>query len=320
MEASMILVAGATGVLGSEIVQRLRSRGEAVRALVRPTSSAEKVERLRAMGADIACGDVRDRASLDDACRGVSAVISTVTMITTAQPGDSFADTDEAGTRNLVDAAAAAGVDRFVYISFDHQRTPDCPLSRAKRETEAHLLGSGMTYTVLRPGLFMESWLGPMLFADVDAAIAKVYGSGTHPLRYVAVADVAEVAVQSLTSAAARNAVITFAGPEAVSQRDAVRLVEQAFGKPFTVSEIPEAALEAQWSGATDPFQRTFSSLMLGVARGLGASAPPLPSDYVLRMTTVRDYVSRVAEQHGAERRPSLSLGDDRNAGARAEA
>jgi uncharacterized protein YbjT (DUF2867 family) len=291
----MILVAGATGVLGSEIVRLLLAQGEPVRALVRTTSDPAKVARLESDGVGIARGDLKDPASLDAACRGVHAVISTVSIILTAQAGDSFADTDEAGTRNLIEAARRAGVGHFTYLSFDHERTPESPLAHAKREVEAHLRYSGLTYTILRPGLFMESWLGPMLFADPTSATAKVYGTGETKLNYVAVADVAEMAVRSLTSAAAKNVVINFGGPEALTQREAVRLFEEVFGKPFEVSEIPEAALEAQWSGAQDPFQKTFASLMLGVARGMGNEQRHPPSELLPRMTSVRDYVQRAA-------------------------
>jgi uncharacterized protein YbjT (DUF2867 family) len=293
----MILVAGATGVLGSAIVRRLLAQGDPVRGLVRTTSDPAKIARLEADGVDIARGDLKDPASLGAACRGIRAVISTVSIILTAQPGDSFADTDDAGTRNLIDAARRAGVERFTYVSFDHERVPESPLGRAKREVEAHLRDSGLSYTILRPGLFMESWLGPMLFADPASitATAKVYGAGDTKLNYVAVADVAEVAVRSLASDDARNAVLPFGGPEALTQREAVRLFEEVCGRRFEVSEIPEVALEAQWSGAQDPFQKTFASLMLGVARGMGDESHHPPTPLVARMTSVRDFLQRAA-------------------------
>jgi NADH dehydrogenase len=291
----MILVAGATGVLGSEIVRRLLARGHPVRALVRATSDPAKVARLEADGVEIARGDLKDRISLDAACRGVQAAISTVSIILTAQPGDSFADTDEVGTCNLIDAARRAGVSHLTYVSFDHERMPESPLGRAKREVEAHLRESRLSFTILRPGLFMESWLGPMLFADPASATARIYGAGDTKLNYVAVADVAEMAVWSLTSADAKNVVLPFGGPEALTQREAVRLFEEVFGKPFEVSEIPEVALEAQWRGAQDPFQKTFAGLMLGVARGMGDETRHPPAARLPRMTSVRDYLRQVA-------------------------
>jgi uncharacterized protein YbjT (DUF2867 family) len=291
----MILVAGATGVLGSEIVGRLRSRGKHVVALARATSAPEKVARLEAAGAHVVRGDLRNVSSLHGALLGVEAVICTVSMIVTAQPGDSFGDTDGAGARALIDAARRAGVRHFVYVSFEHERTPDSPLVQAKRSVEAHLRASGMTFTILHPGLFMESWLGPMLFADPVAGTAKIYGRGTDKLHYVAVGDVAEVAVQSLSNPAARNAIVSIGGPEAISQREALALFQETVGRPFAVSEIPEEALEAQWRDAADPVQRTFASLMLGVARGMGGAMPAASQGFDVRFTSVRDWMRQAA-------------------------
>jgi uncharacterized protein YbjT (DUF2867 family) len=141
----------------------------------------------------------------------------------------------------------------------------------------------------------MESWLGPFLFADPAAGTAKVYGPGTQGIRYIAVGDVAEMAVKALTVPSARNATIPFGGPEAISQRDAVLLFEEEYGKPFAVIDIPEQALDAQWQTATDPFQKSFAALMLAVARGLGGDVAVPSSEFGVRMTPCRDFVHRSA-------------------------
>ncbi len=291
----MILVAGATGVLGSEIVRRLTARGDNVRAMVRTTSVPEKVERLKQFGAEIVRADVKEPRTLLAACAGVNGVISTVTTILTSQPGDSFEATDGEGTKALIDAAKKAGASKFVFASFDTSKSPDNPLSRAKREAEEHLKKSGLDYTVLHSSLFCESWLGPMLFADPAAGTAKVYGNGTDKIRYVAVADVAEFAVQSLSRPTARNATIPVGGPDEISQRDAVRIFEDAYGKKFNVIEIPEAALEAQWSSAQNPFDKTFAGLMLGLARGFDSGIKPPFEKFPMHMTSPREYVRNMA-------------------------
>ena len=291
----MILVAGATGVLGSEIVKRLTARGDQVRALTRVTSAPEKVERLKRLGAEVVQGDLREPRSLVAACAGVNAVISTVTTILTSQPGDSFEATDGEGNKSLVDAARKAGVQKFVFVSFDTTKSPDNPLTRAKIAAEEHLKASGIDYTILHPTFFCESWLGPMLFADTEACTAKVYGRGTQKFRYVTVGDVAEFAVQSLTNPAARNAVIPVGGPDEISQREAVILFEQAFRKKFNVIEVPETTLEAQWSAAENPFDKTFAGLMLGMARGFDSGAKPPFAEFPMQMTSVRDYIKNLA-------------------------
>ncbi|MFN2400236.1 MAG: SDR family oxidoreductase [Gemmatimonadaceae bacterium] len=291
----MILVAGATGVLGMEIVRRLAERRQPVRALVRESSNPDKVRSLRNLGAEIARGDLKEGSTLQSACRGVDAVISTVTAITTAKPGDSFADTDAGGNINLVDASAASGTRQFIFVSFDTDGAVDAPLSRAKRSAEEHIRRSGMTHTILQPSLFMESWLGPMLFADVPNATAKVYGSGNVGIEYIAVADVAETVVQSVTSEAAGNATIRFGGPEAISQRRAVEIFSEELGKPFSVVEVPQGDLERQWSSAEDPFQKSFAALMLAVARGFGGGMSPASTRFPMRMTTVREFAKQQA-------------------------
>ena len=119
----MILIAGATGFLGGEVCRRLAQSGESVRGLVRVTSDATAVERLRAIRVETVLGDVRDRDSLDAACRGVRTVVSTVTTTRSRQPGDSIEATDEAGQLALVDAARDAGAERFVYVSYSANLT-----------------------------------------------------------------------------------------------------------------------------------------------------------------------------------------------------
>ena len=291
----MILVAGSTGVLGSEIVRRLIARGEKVRAMVRVTSAPEKVERLENAGAEIVRADLKEPRTLVGACAGANAVISTVTTILTSQPGDSFEATDGEGNKSLIDAAKKAAVAKFIFVSFDGSKFPDNPLTNAKKDVEQHLKKSGLDFTILHASLFFESWLGPMLFADPVAGTAKVYGKGTDKIRYVAVADVAEFAVQSLSRPVARNATIPVGGPEEISQREAVRIFDESYGKKFNVIEVPEAALEAQWSSAQNPFDRTFSGLMLGLARGLGTGIQPPFDKFPMRMTSPREYVRRMA-------------------------
>jgi uncharacterized protein YbjT (DUF2867 family) len=287
----MVAVAGSTGVLGFEICRRLRERGQSVRALVRASSAPERVSALRALGCETVTCDLKDRGSLAPACAGADVVISTVTAITTAREGDSFAATDGAGNINLIDAAVAAGVKQFIFVSFDADGMPKAPLVDAKVDVERHLERSGLEYTILHPPLFMESWLGPMLFADTAAGTATLYGSRDVRFRYVAVADVAEVAVRCVGHPAARNAVIPFGGPEALTQREALTIFEAAFAKRFTVTELPEEALEARWAAAPDPFSRSFAALMLGVARGAAAGSE-LPATFPIRMTTVREFAN----------------------------
>jgi uncharacterized protein YbjT (DUF2867 family) len=297
----MILVAGATGILGGLICQRLRDRGAAVRGLVRPTAGTEKVAKLEALGVEIARGDLRDAASLAAAARGADVVISTVSIIATAQPGDSFDATDNAGTRALIDAAKRADVRQFIFVSFDHVHFDDAPIVRAKREVEQYLRDSGVPFTILQSSLFMEVWLGPRLGVDAAAGTATVFGSGERPMNYISVRDVAEYAARCVGDESVLNRTLRIGGPESLSQRDAVRIFEETFGKPFRVTAIPEDALVAQWREATDPLARTFSALMLGAARGDAIAAQDLERPFPVALTSVRDYAAGLARSSPAQ-------------------
>lgn len=290
----MILVSGSTGFLGREICRRLAARGHTVRGLVRSTSDPAVVAQLRDWGVETVVGDLKDRASLDRACRGAEAVVSTVTTTRTRQEGDSVETADRDGQLALVDAARDAGVARFVYVSYSGQIGMDDPLTLAKRAVEERVRQSGMAYTILRPSCFMEVWLSPAIGFDYPNARAVLYGGGDAPLSWISLGDVAEFAVQAIENPAARNATLELGGPEALSPREAVRIFEEAGGRKFELQEVPEEALRAQYAAATDSLQKSFTALMLGVAAG-----DPIPMEETLRtfpvrLRSVRDYARDV--------------------------
>lgn len=263
----MILVSGATGMLGSEVCRLLADRGMAVRALVRATSNPEQVARLESFGVELVRGDLKDRASLDAACRDARAVISTASSTLSRQEGDSIESVDRRGQLSLIDAAAGAGVEHFILISFPHVDIP-FPLQTAKRAAEEHLRCSGMTHTILQPTFFAEVWLSPALGFDPAHAKAQIYGAGENRISWISFRDVAECAVAALDNPEAKNTVIRLGGPEALSPAEVVRLAEQAAGRAFDVQYVPEEALRAQYSAASDPLQQTFAGLMLYYAHG----------------------------------------------------
>ena len=263
----MNLIVGATGILGSEICRLLAKKGESVRALVRSTSNPDKVAQLKALKAGVILGDLKDRRSLDAACRGATAVVSTASSTLSRQEGDSIESVDREGQVNLVDAASAAGVTHFVLISFPNVDI-DFPLQRAKRAVEDRLQSSGMSYTILQPTFFTEVWLSPALGFDPKNAKAQIYGSGHHKISFISFQDVARFAVAALDPRLAPNAIVKLGGPEALSPLEAVRLAEQVVGKPIEVQHVPEEALRAQHSAATDSLPQSFAGLMLYYAGG----------------------------------------------------
>ena len=292
----MILVVGATGSVGGAICRRLAASGQPVRALVRESSAPDKVSALRAMGVETVVGDLRDGASLDAACHGTSAVITTVSSMPFSYvPGQNdIASTDMAGTMRLVDAAAAAGAGHFIYTSFSNNLDVDTPLFRAKRAVEQHLIESGLGYTILRPSCFMEAWLSPMVGFDPANARATIYGTGTEPVSWIAVRDVAEFAVRSIDAPAAHNATLELGGPDALSPLEVVKIFEEIGGRRFETQHIPVEALEAQQEAATDPMAQTFPGLMRAVAAGDRIDMESTLRAIPVSMVSVRDYARAV--------------------------
>jgi uncharacterized protein YbjT (DUF2867 family) len=159
----MNIVVGATGSLDSAICRLLAAKGKPVRALVRATSDWAKVGALKAPGVEIARGDLRDRASLENACQGVRAVISTASsMPFSYQPGQNDVQAvDLDGLSSLIVAAQAADVSRFIYTSFSGQIDLDFPLRNAKRTVEKRLKDSGLVLHRATPQLFYAGLAQP---------------------------------------------------------------------------------------------------------------------------------------------------------------
>jgi NADH dehydrogenase len=290
----MNLVVGATGLLGGDICRRLAAEGRPVRAFVRTTSDPAKVEALKNQGVEIVEGDLCDPASLQAACRGVKAVISTASsMPFSYAPGENdIQHVDLEGVLGLIDAAQSRGAQQFVYISFTMDN--EFPLRNAKRAVEQRLKDSGLTYTILRPSYFMEIWLNPAVGFDAANATAKVYGSGQNPLSLISFSDVAEFAVASLDNPAARNATIDIGGPEALSQLQVVQIFEEMGGRPFEVEYVPESALVEQQATTTDPMQQSFAGLMQKYARGDAVDMQETLNAFPVQLTTVRQYAQNV--------------------------
>jgi uncharacterized protein YbjT (DUF2867 family) len=247
----MILVAGATGLVGSAVCQKLAGRGEKVRALVRATSAKERLEALRSCGAELCIGDLKDPGSLSSACRGVDAVVSTASSTLSRQAGDSIESVDAAGQMNLVNAARSAGAERFVFVSFRRRRDISFPLADAKRKVEEAI--ANLNFTIIQASWFMEVWLGPALGFDYANRTARIYGPGTKPISWVSLRDVAEMCALALRSPAADRRTIEFGGPEALSPLEVVARFEKLGGRPFQLEHVPEQALRAQFDGAADP-------------------------------------------------------------------
>lgn len=165
MAIETVLVAGASGKTGREIIDQLRSTDLHVRAMTR---DPEKVGQLERLGADeVVIGDLLDQADADRAVSGIDGVLCAVGT----KPGMNAltgAFVDNEGVINLTDAAHEAGAERFVFesslgVGSAKEGLPlparllIGPILRAKDESESHLRESGLSHTILRPGMLTDS-------------------------------------------------------------------------------------------------------------------------------------------------------------------
>lgn len=237
----MILLVGATGLVGGMIARGLLAEGRDVRVLVRPGSPYQP---LVEAGAAPVVGDLKDPASLVPACAGVETVITTATA--GSRGGADTAQTvDLEGNRHLIDAARAAGVRQLVFISATaaDEGSP-APLLRAKAVVEAYLRDSGLPYTILASDTIMDLLL-PLVVGGPARAGRPVtlVGEGQRRHSFVAARDLAAFAVAAVGHPAALNRRVAVGGPAAVSLRDVVAAYERALGHPIPVRTIAPGEL-----------------------------------------------------------------------------
>jgi uncharacterized protein YbjT (DUF2867 family) len=286
-----ILVVGATGIVGGQVAAGLAKHGRSVRALVRGGPNHAKAASLLSAGIEIAEGDLRIPATLSNACHGIETVVTTATSMPAAAD-DGIRRVDHEGSLSLIDAAHAAGVKRFVYVSYSGNIRYDCPLERAKRACEDRLLAGSMETVILRPSYFMEMWLSPMLGFDPVNGAVRAYGSGESRISFISTANVAQFAIAAAADSRGKSSIVELGGPEAISLRDVVKIFEEKLAKTIRVDSVPVEALEGQHK-SSDPLQQTFAALMLSYAKGdrvIDAAANA--QKYDVRLRSVAEYAS----------------------------
>lgn len=259
------IVTGATGLLGSHIVDALRARGEPVRGLVRPSSD---VSFLRQVGAEVVVAEIGDPASLRAALAGAGVVYHTAAQVGDWGPKRLFRES-VAAAGHVLEACRESGVDRLVHVSsvsvYGHPPADqsvideDSPLgqrlsrfgatyARSKIAAEAAVRAGGNLVTIVRP-----SWiLGPRdrntlprVLAATAGGWVSLVGDGNNLLNLVSAADVAEGAILAGTTPAAAGRAYNFASEGEITQREFFSLLAAACGRkpvrrryPFWVAHL----------------------------------------------------------------------------------
>ncbi|HET6208556.1 MAG TPA: SDR family oxidoreductase [Terracidiphilus sp.] len=293
----MILVVGATGILGTEICRKLGGRQMAVRALARQTADPARLDALREAGVEICWGDLKEPESLSRACTGAEVVISTASSTLSRQTNDSIETVDRLGQLSLIDAARRAGVEHFTFVSIPRSLLHGSPLTRAKAQAERSLIENGMGYTILAANYFMEVWLSPALGFDYPHRKAVIFGDGQAPISWISYRDVAEYAVRSHLTPNARNRTLEVGGPQNLSPLDVVQIFERVSGASFERQFVPETALLAQMNQATDPLAESFAKLQLEYAHGCVMDSSKVLSLMPIELASVEKYAASVCDQ-----------------------
>ncbi len=237
----MLLLTGATGLIGSALLPRLTAAGTPVRCLVRDPRRLGP-ERVRVQ---IALGDLADPPSFRNAMRGVTTVVHLAAAIRD-QPGGSIEELGGIATWRMVEAAERAGVEHFVFFSAlgatGHDRTR---FLRAKALAEDAVAGGAMPTTTFAPSIVYapgDVWM-TMLERLSLLPLMPLPGRGRALYQPIWAQDVADCVMAALErgpgSAGERHERFELAGPETLSHEAIVRLALESFGRPRPLVKVP---------------------------------------------------------------------------------
>ncbi len=227
------LVTGGTGFVGPHVVHAIRAAGHDVRALVRNPSSKSS-RRLGDWGCELAQGDMTDAGSLERAVAGCETVVHLVAIPTGSE--ERFERIMIRGTRDLVAAAKAAGVRRFVHMSAlgTSEQTKDLvPYFRAKWDMEQTVEASGLEHVIFRPSFIFGRGGGILPTFKRLAKIAPVTpiaGRGSQRIQPIWLDDVAAYFTAALDKAEATNRTFELGGPDVVSWNEFWERLKRALG------------------------------------------------------------------------------------------
>jgi uncharacterized protein YbjT (DUF2867 family) len=247
----MILVTGAAGKTGRAVITALAAKGASVRALVRSAGNASALKEIGA--AEIAVGGFDDTAALESAAAGVTAIYHICPNVSR----------DEVRyARNVIGAAKAQGVTRFVFHSVLHPQIEAMPHHWEKMWVEEMLFASGLAFTILQPTAYMQNILGAWRAITEQGMYRVPYPVDTR-LSLVDLDDVAAAAAIVLTDESHAGATYELVGTPPLSQLEVAAAISKALGRDVHAEAETIDAWEARAraSGMAD-YERTTLAAM----------------------------------------------------------
>jgi len=232
----MILVTGATGTIGTEVVRILAERGERVRAMTRNPEGVS-------LPAEVVRGDFDDRDSLDGAVAGAGAVFLL------DAPGPWIERHDLA----MLDAVRSHAVGKVVKLSaIGTGENTELRLGGWHLPGERALHAGEAAWTILRPSSFATNTLHWAAMIRAGQPVANLTGNGAQGV--IDPRDVAEVAVAALTTPDHAGRTYTLTGPELLSTPDQVEILRKVLDRPIEIVDVPlDVAKEQMIAAGRDP-------------------------------------------------------------------
>lgn len=238
VRSTSILVVGATGTLGRQVVRRALDEGYDVRCLVRPRPVP--ADFLRDWGATVVNGDLNKPETLPAALIGIHTIIDCAT----GRPEEPIRTVDWHGKVALIQCAKAMGIQKFVFFSIHNcERHPEVPLMEIKRCTEKYIADSGLNYTIVRLCGFMQGLIGQYAVPILEDK--SVWGTDASTrVAYMDTQDIARLTFSALRSEKADRKLFTFAGPRAWTVQEVISLCERLAGQDAKVTTVPVGILK----------------------------------------------------------------------------
>ncbi len=239
MDRGTAVVAGATGYIGKFAVIAFQQAGYRVRAITRDERRLAQRGPFHASGVreycdEVVVAEVTKPETLEGVMGDAEVVFSSV-GISRQRDRLSFEQVDYQANRNLIDQAERAGVNKFIYVSmWGPEEIADLAITRAHERVVGDLANSPLDYAVVRPSGYFSDMGALMDMAKRGRAL--IVGPGNNRFNPVHGADVARVAVESVTSKAIDHGV---GGPDVYTQCEAAELAFEVLGKPAKLTHIP---------------------------------------------------------------------------------
>lgn len=236
----MILVTGGTGFIGQSLIRRLVEEGHSVRTLIRPSSQSPKLP--QGIPVQAAISSLADERGLRAAMVGVDVVYHLAGVNWTDRPLD-WQRTEVEGTRNVIEAAQDAGVERLLYMShLGSDRAAAYPLFKAKGIAEERIRQSPIPYTILRSGLVYgpdDNFTYPLAqLLALSPNLFPLTGDGRALVQPIWVEDLVSCLLWAIEEEESINALFELGGPEHLTIREVIEEIQAVIGVSHSLITI----------------------------------------------------------------------------------